>query len=66
MRYLKEVKLNLSIELINNLVDIIIFEVDVERIAIFGSMARGDFTQGSYIDVALFGVDKGNVMLTRD
>ena len=61
-----EVKLNLSIELINKLVDIIISEVDVEKIAIFGSMARGDFTQSSDIDVALFGVDRGNIMLVRD
>jgi len=61
-----EVKLNLSIELINKLVDIIISEVDVEKIAIFGSMARGDFTQSSDVDVALFGVDRGNVMFVRD
>ncbi|WP_035587191.1 nucleotidyltransferase family protein [Hippea jasoniae] len=66
MKNIKEAKLNLSIELINQLVDIIISEVDVEKIAIFGSMARGDFTQSSDIDVALFGVDRGNVMLVRD
>ena len=66
MKNIKEVKLNLSIELINQLVDIIISEVDVEKIAILGSMARGDFTQSSDIDVALFGVDRGNVMLVRD
>ena len=58
--------LNLSDNLINQIVQKILEEVKPEKIVIFGSQARSDNAKSSDIDIALFGTDENMLFKVKE
>ncbi|HCJ67674.1 MAG TPA: hypothetical protein DHV62_10280, partial [Elusimicrobia bacterium] len=54
-------KLNLSENLVNQIVEKILQEIEPEKIVLFGSQVRNDNTKSSDIDIALFGVREDKI-----
>ena len=59
-------KINLSKQLINQIVEKILREIKVEKIVVFGSQVRDDRRESSDIDIALFGVKNKRFFLLKD
>ena len=59
-------KLNLSKQLIEQIVNKILEEIKAEKIVVFGSQVRDDHRKSSDIDIALFGVKKKGFFLLKD
>jgi len=58
--------INLSEKLVNEIVTAIRIKVDPEKIIIFGSSVRDDFSWNSDIDIALFGIDREQIYEIED
>ena len=58
--------INIPKQLIEQVVKKILEEVQPERIVVFGSSVRGDSTNSSDIDIALFGAKDEKIFLLRD
>ena len=59
-------KLNLSKQLIEQIINKILEEIKAEKIVVFGSQVRDDQRKSSDIDIALFGVKDKKVFLLKD
>jgi len=58
--------MNLSETLVKEIVTAIRTKVDPEKIILFGSAVRDDFSRNSDIDVALFGIDREQIYAVED